>query len=205
MKQSAELTKIIADVQKIVSHEDDVLGYKVRVRNYEVREALVDLGYVLDYKQGSKKEKTFYQLPAEPTQATTQDRTPANVDSMLEEIGGYIISRKEEEKYLLVSQTRERKTAVSGNPSLPLKPSAGSALEELFFSYPSKPFLHDFEGEEPESKLHLSDRSKYWGKIALNVGIAAVTAFCLYFLAEKLAREIPASSVVSYRFADNKN
>ena len=159
MRPSKELTKIIADVQNIVSHEDDVLGYKVIVKNSEVQEALEDLGYVLDYKQGSKTEKMFYrlsanekdvlehkaivedhkvgetsedlgikldlkkvrsvrdilgnlkiwfdykeksktekrlyELPTNPTQA----KTPADIDSMLNEIGGYIISRREEENY----------------------------------------------------------------------------------------------------------
>ncbi len=200
MKRSAELTKIIADVRKMLDHEEDVLGYKVKFKTSEVKEALEDLGYVLDYKAGSKKEKVFYHLSAD----STQIRTPADENTMLDEVGGYILSRKESERYWQQPEGRENEPN-KGTSSRQHEPSVESDLEKLFFSYPDKTFLWNLEQEEPETKFYLSDRSKYWGKMALKVGIAAATVFCVYLLAERLVREMPATTFVSHYLVAPEN
>lgn len=109
MKQSTELTKIIAAVRNAVNYEEDVLGYKVTFKNSEVEEALEDLGYVLNFKEGSKKKKMFYHL----TEGDKPQWVPADEGSMLDAVGGYILSRREEENYLANPEKKadERKAA----------------------------------------------------------------------------------------------
>lgn len=201
MKQPSELAKIITDVRNAVDHEEDVLGYKVTFDDSEVKEALQDLGYVLDYKQGSKKEKMFYHLSADVTPIrapadSVQNRTPADENSMLDEVGGYIISRKEVERYWQEPKIRSNERSIPETSSKQHEPSAESDLEKLFFSYPDKKFLRDLEEDEPETKFQASERSKYWGKITFNIGVVAATIFCVYVLAERLVREIPTSTIV---------
>lgn len=188
MKRPPELTRITRSLREFVNHGEDVLGYKVKFKTSEVKEALQDLGYVLDYRPGSRKEKVFYRLSANSNQAGT----PADENTMLDEVGGYILSRKESERYWQQPEGRENEPNKGTSPRQH-EPSAESNLEKLFFSYPDKIFLRDLEEDEPEATPMVSGRTKYWGKIALNAGIAAATVFCVYLL----AREMPAAKVIS--------